>query len=405
MAIDIAVIKRKLLAKYPFFGSLVASLEFVESQEVPSTGTDGERVYYNTDYVDDLTEDERLFVFAHEICHVAFNHVFRSEGKDPVTWQLAADAVINQLLKRDGLQIVKGGADYPEAIDYNTEEFYELLMADRLELIGGANDTSLWQEAVDRRNAEQQKRDDDLFQELEDMQKLLEELDVNDLPEEDIDEEDLDNLDILTEKESKEGNAENRETREVRNIGYIAPILDWRLILRDTINYGVDWSFTHAVIEDGIVRPALEERPMPETEIVLDTSWSVEEDLLKNFVRECKNIFQHSKLKVGCFDTKFYGFQEIKTEKDIDEMVFDGGGGTDFNVAVDAFSMRVDNRIIFTDGEAPIPEKSLDVVWLVYGEETIEPKGGTVIHITPEQLKKLQRRADIEEDENEGGYS
>ena len=50
MAIDIAVIKRKLLAKYPFFGSLVASLEFVESQEIPTTGTDGEKVYYNTNY-------------------------------------------------------------------------------------------------------------------------------------------------------------------------------------------------------------------------------------------------------------------------------------------------------------------------------------------------------------------
>ena len=73
-------------------------------------------------------------------------------------------------------------------------------------------------------------------------------------------------------------------------------------------------------------------------------------------------------------------------------MTFEGGGGTDFNVATDAFSMRVDNRIIFTDGEAPMPDKTLNAVWIVYGEETIEPKGGTVIHITPKQLDRLINR-------------
>lgn len=32
-------------------------------------------------------------------------------------------------------------------------------------------------------------------------------------------------------------------------------------------------------------------------------------------LRECKNILQYTKLKVGCFDTEFYGFHEIRTEK------------------------------------------------------------------------------------------
>ena len=130
--------------------------------------------------------------------------------------------------------------------------------------------------------------------------------------------------------------------------------------------------------------------PMPETEIVLDTSWSVEDSLLRNFLRECKNILQLSKLKVGCFDTCFYGFQDIRSLKDIDNMVFMGGGGTDFNVAMSAFSLRVDNKIIFTDGKAPMPENPLDVVWLVYGDEKIEPKTGKVIYITDEQLEQLK---------------
>lgn len=90
---------------------------------------------------------------------------------------------------------------------------------------------------------------------------------------------------------------------------------------------------------------------------------------------------QFSRLKVGCFDTEFYGFQDIRTENDIEEMVFEGGGGTDFNTAVNAFTLRVDNRIILTDGEGLEPDNYLDAIWVTYGDNVIEPAGGTVIHI------------------------
>ena len=109
-------------------------------------------------------------------------------------------------------------------------------------------------------------------------------------------------------------------------------------------------------------------------------------------MRECRNILPLSKLKAGCFDTVFYGFQDIQTEEDIENMVFEGGGGTDFDTAAGAFSMRVDNRIIFTDGQAPMPQEPLNAIWMVYGDEEIAPPGGTVIHITPEQLARLSER-------------
>ena len=131
---------------------------------------------------------------------------------------------------------------------------------------------------------------------------------------------------------------------------------------------------------------------MPETEIVLDTSWSVDDELLRNFLRECRNILQRSRVWAGCFDTVFYGFHEIRTEEDIEQMPLEGGGGTDFNAAAGAFSLRVDNRIIFTDGEADMPGEALDAVWMVYGDKAIDPPGGRVIHITEEQLERLRGR-------------
>lgn len=375
----ITAAKKDMLDRYPFFGSLAANVECVETTRVRTMGSNGRTIYYNPDYVSGLTDEERTFLLTHEICHIAFDHINRGRGKDPVVWQEATDAVINQLLKRDGMKIIKGGIDYPEAIGYDADAFYELLLEQKLdiELREGMLDGS--QTVTDEET------------ELEEGDQLIPGDDVMDDDHRLWDDEELEEIEIFTPQEGKQaGTAVGRDERPITDVGHGKPILDWRLILRETVNYGLDWSLAHAEIEDGIVRPVLEAWPMPETEIVLDTSSSVDDNLLRNFLRECKNILQFSRLRAGCFDTEFYGFQDIRTEEDIDNMVFMGGGGTDFDVATGAFSLRVDNRIIFTDGCAPMPKEPIDAVWLVYGDEQIDPGAGKVIYITEEQMRKLR---------------
>ena len=100
MKCDIAAIKRKMLVKYPFFGSIVASVEYKENMNIDTASTDGETVYYNPEYIEKLSVDEQIFIFAHEICHIAFNHVLRSKDKNPRLWNIATDGVINQFLKK-----------------------------------------------------------------------------------------------------------------------------------------------------------------------------------------------------------------------------------------------------------------------------------------------------------------
>lgn len=78
-------------------------------------------------------------------------------------------------------------------------------------------------------------------------------------------------------------------------------------------------------------------------------------------------------------------------------------GGTNFDVAVNAFSRRATNKIIFTDGEAPMPKNSpRNVIWVVfdkYGYIDIEPINGKVIYIRGEQLKRLYKQNFIEDKE------
>lgn len=422
MIYDIDGLKRKVLHIYPYFGGLAAGITYEEAEGIRTaksvagadasrgSGFIGRTIVYDPHYLAELSVGQQIFVLARALCHIAFRHERRGQGKDPAVWKAATDAVITQMLKRDGLELPADVVDYPEAAGYDAEHYYEILLQHKLqvELPEASPDTKQditeqqgegeWAPGEDstypgESGAHQQdddREDDDdgeeLFRELaqqDDRPDTIREAETSGgkQKEQREDEEQSEQEPVLRPEEvSAAGNSIRRATREMDGIGTGGPIIDWRQLLRDTINYDVDWSFTHAILEDGIVRPVLEERPMPETEIVLDTSWSVDEELLRRFLWECKNILQYSRLRAGCFDTVFYGFRDIRTEEDIENMTFEGGGGTDFNVAVEAFTQRVDNRIIFTDGKAPLPEKPVDAVWVIYGDEKIEPKGGKVIH-------------------------
>lgn len=174
-------------------------------------------------------------------------------------------------------------------------------------------------------------------------------------------------------------------------IGEAKQIFDWRRILRQNSSYDVDWSYRNAVIEDGIVRPTLEAVPSAKTEILLDTSGSIDEPLLKRFLQECCNILPYSQVRIGCFDTQFYGFKEIRSPRDLESMIFEGRHGTSFTAAVNAFSGRADNRIIFTDGDAPMPSVKMDVIWIVFGGKRISPNGGRVFYVDDDLMKRLKK--------------
>ncbi len=461
---NIESIKRRLLVKYPFFGSVVANSNFIAEPSVETAGTDGENIYYNPNFIESITDDQQTFILAHEICHIAFNHIFRSEGKDEYLWNIATDSVINAYLKQDGLPIVEGGVDITEASNYDAEEMYKKLLEEKKQQQqpneqcngqnqkgsqqqsgnneqqsqpqqssssgessqeqdkqsqeqncgGSAEDSqkeekqqdvghdthSMWDKAIEKRHQEEQSQ----LQQLDENQNKEQEKKKN---------EEIKKLTELGEKETFKQNKitrkkqleklrkalasqshghrsiTNSERRNITDIGTSEPLIDWRRLLKEAVKYDVDWSYQNAGIEDGVVTAYLEEMPRPETEIVLDTSGSIDETLLRNFLRECKNILQTSKVKVGCFDTQFYGFTEIKDVSDIDNLEFYGGGGTNFDVAVNAFTRRVENKIIFTDGYANMPSTPIDAIWIVFSGIKINPVGGKVIHINDEQLDRL----------------
>ena len=376
---DIDSLKRKMLIKYPFFGSTITNVEYQELLDIDTAATDGNKIYYNPEFLGGLTIEEQIFILAHEVCHIAFNHISRRKDKDKNLWNIATDAVINQLLKKDGLKMLDGLIDIPEAIDYDAETYYEKLLQEQKEnpnfdRKAGNDSHEMWENTDIKENGktDTSEKEDDISE--KDAFKKNRELKKKQL-------EDLKRSLIKDTVTSNEFN--------MSNVGSASSLIDWRYILKETINYDVDWSYKNATIENGVITANLEDKALPVTEILLDTSGSINEDLLRTFLRECKNILKYSKVLVGCFDTIFYGFKELRTEQDIDNMRFVGGGGTNFDVAVNAFSRRSENKIIFTDGEARMPITPVNAVWIVLGNRKINPKGGKVIYINEELYNNM----------------
>ena len=376
---DIDSLKRKMLIKYPFFGSTITNVEYQELLDIDTAATDGNKIYYNPEFLGGLTIEEQIFILAHEVCHIAFNHISRRKDKDKNLWNIATDAVINQLLKKDGLKMLDGLIDIPEAIDYDAETYYEKLLQEQKEnpdfdRKAGNDSHEMWENTdikeigkTDTLEKEDDISEKDAFKKNRELKKKQ-----------------LEDLKRSLIKDTVTSNEFN-----MSNVGSASSLIDWRYILKETINYDVDWSYKNATIENGVITANLEDKALPVTEILLDTSGSINEDLLRTFLRECKNILKHSKVLVGCFDTIFYGFKELRTEQDIDNMRFVGGGGTNFDVAVNAFSRRSENKIIFTDGEARMPITPVNAVWIVFGNRKINPKGGKVIYINEELYNNM----------------
>ena len=131
-------VKRKMLAKYPRFGSeiAVANIEFKDNLKYHTAATDGKNIYVDPNYFASLSENDRLFTIAHEIMHIKFMHMFRLKDKsgvkrDPELWNIATDAIINANLERDGFTIKEGYVNMPEALDYSAEEFYQKLLQEK----------------------------------------------------------------------------------------------------------------------------------------------------------------------------------------------------------------------------------------------------------------------------------
>ncbi len=99
----IAKAKTALILEHPFFGNLAMNMPFELSEDIPTAATNGERVLFNPSFCESKSDEELLFLVAHEVCHPMFEHIFRKGDRDHKRWNYAGDAVIIQCYKTRAL--------------------------------------------------------------------------------------------------------------------------------------------------------------------------------------------------------------------------------------------------------------------------------------------------------------
>ena len=121
--------RQKLLTKLPFTGSLVMRLDLVpvSDERLPTAATDGDRIFVDIDFYAQLTQEERLFVLAHEVWHCALLHFLRRGDRNQELFNIAADLEIHFLLTDEGLKAPFVLPHDPRWKGLSAEEIYERL--------------------------------------------------------------------------------------------------------------------------------------------------------------------------------------------------------------------------------------------------------------------------------------
>jgi len=141
----------------------------------------------------------------------------------------------------------------------------------------------------------------------------------------------------------------------------VAPKMDWRDILRTQLESSIkaDFTFMRPSKRSGeVIFPGMNRDEELDLFVALDTSGSISQDMLRDFLSEVQGIMDQYgsyKVRVVMFDTSVYGYDEFTSDdgRTMAEYELVGGGGTDFDVVfsyLEQNDIDPDQLVMFTDG-------------------------------------------------------
>jgi predicted metal-dependent peptidase len=374
----------KLLLHHPFFGNLATRLKIVDaSDRIPTAAVDGRNLFYNDEFVSKLSDGELIFLIAHEVMHCVYEHMLRRGEREPQVWNMAADYVINNGLIRDRIgdviKVVPILADR-QYDGMTTDEVYDKLMENAV-TIKMTLDTHLDLEG----DGDSEDGDGDGKSGIG--KKLTEE-------ERKALRDELKDAVIQAAQAAGAGNLPTGVDRIVKNI--TDPKMPWQELCRIQLTSMIknDYSFTRPSRKSwhtGAVLPGMLPAEEVDVCIAIDTSGSISNDMVKDFLGEIQGImgtFDSWNIKIWCFDTQVYAERDFSSDAgdDIADYEPQGGGGTMFEANWEYMKERdiqPKQFIMFTDGypcgEWGDPDYC-DTLFVVHGGPNIEAPFGVTAH-------------------------
>ncbi len=434
--------RSELLLAHPFFGSLALKLRLQEDKKCQDVWTDGKTLGYNPLFISVLSPEQVVAVQAHEILHVACGHHLRRKGRDKNLWNKACDLAINGYLEDAGFRLPSSFKVDRKYQDVSVDAIYaELILAWNDEFHGGgqqANFTEEREEDADNASGAAQGKEGDTLEEQQSKASSPEQNPNNEPPNtEDKQEQEGQS----TKPEDKDGqkkeqmqsefsgevldhpllsaqSAENEEQAEreskinlsqalqsAQHFGDIPlnllrlfqqtlqPKLNWRILLQRFIESCNQGDYTWSVpnrryISQDLYLPSRQEQRLMTVALAIDTSGSIDKDLLAHFTTELESILDafDSELCVLYHDTLVKKHQLYTRDDRPLRLLPEGGGGTDYR----PIPKYLEDNLIqpacllwFTDLEcASFPEEPpYPVLWISSKLPKQEPVFGEVLNL------------------------
>ena len=338
----------RLLINKPFFGQLATRLRLEDASDyIPTAATDGRRFLFNREFVDRLSDGELDFLVGHEVLHCVFDHMEARGDRLPRLYNAAADFNINMTLVEQnvgdpiGEDKLDGGK---MCLDWKYQ---------------GWNSYEIY---------------DDLYKNAKDAQGMDIHLEIG---EGDGDGDEMPGTKIEMSEEERKALADEIKQATIqaaqaagegvpdaikRMINeLVAPKMDWRDILRVQLESSIkrDFTFLRPSKRSGeVIFPGMNKDEELNIVVALDTSGSISQDMLRDFLSEVQGImdqYQSYKIVILQFDTNVYGVETFTSDdgRTMSEYELTGGGGTDFDVVfnyMEQESIEPDQLVMFTDG-------------------------------------------------------
>ena len=369
-----------------FFGALMLFAKIIPDKSIETAATDGKQIVVNEKFLDSLKSSEQNALLLHEVLHMALLHVTRRGQRDTYVWNIAADIVVNDLIIRNTkFKLPQGAIIEKKYKDKSVEHIYEdLLKNNKYKKI------KFEPSMIDILDKQQEDGDQDApgkqltEAEIEEVESFWrDKLEV------------LKNADQFDSKDNGQGSIPGGMGIEIESI--LEPEVDWRHALWKYVGKTpADFDdldrrfFYRGLYLEGLLTEALE------VSVCIDTSGSVSDTLLEQFLAELKGIlrsYPHVKCDLFYGDTELFGPYPIQTIEETPKAM--GRGGTSFRPFFKYLENNQNNlmgahkvSIYFTDGYGDFPSKEPEdpTMWLVCkdGLESKEFPFGEVVRISTE---------------------
>ena len=372
--------KAKLLVEYPYFGTLASKLELVQNENIEAFVSTGVKLEYNSDYLETLEVNELEFIFANGAMHASLAHEKRKSNRSGWLWQMATDMAINDMLVTNGLTLPQRAQYRKRFAGMYAEEIYAELKADILR-----DDEDLEYEAD---NVDDVELHDDVKKEPKPEQQEVQKQIAEELKEEILQEQLLAEEAIaLLVGEQKQGEAPLSIERffTLEDSGKI----DWREELKAAIDryFRDDYVLlppSKKLLYSCIYLPSSVSTTF-RLVIVVDSSGSVDEELLSEFLSEINflmSLVQTYQIELLVCDDKVHSHRTFYSGEAL-EVELKGNGGTDFRAAFNFVEENFDDvklLLYFTDlkGKFPLNLPNYEVKWISSKEEKV-PFGSVVL--------------------------